>query len=70
MLVNRELTKLQKEFHNLRIKRVDILAHPGIALKAGVRMIPTLDAEGARLSGFLLSSAEIRNFVMRFVSAG
>ncbi len=68
MLVNRELIKLQKEFHNLRIKRIDILAHPGIALKAGMKMIPTLDAEGARLSGFLLSSDEIRAFVTRFVS--
>lgn len=63
MLVGRELTKLQKEFSHLQIEKVDILAQPGRALKAGVKMIPTLKAGNKKLSGVFLSSAQIREFV-------
>jgi hypothetical protein len=69
MLVGRELTKLQEEFPDLQIEKVDILSHPGRALKAGVKMIPTLHAGSATLSGVFLSSSQIRKFVNTFLTA-
>ena len=68
MLVSRVLTKLQKEFPALSIEKIDILAHPAQALQAGVRMIPTLDAQGERLSGVWLGEGEIRDFVRAALS--
>jgi hypothetical protein len=66
MIVGRELTKLQKEFPQLHINKIDVLAHPKQAFKAGIKMIPTLRAGKETLSGFLLSSSQIREFVLRF----
>jgi len=63
MLVDRELTKLDKEFPQLSIEKVDILTSPGRALKAGVKMIPTLQAGEKKLSGLFLGSGQIREFV-------
>ena len=63
MLVGRELTKLGREFPQLKIEKVDILTNPGQALKQGVKMIPTLQAGERRLSGVFLSKDEIRDFV-------
>jgi hypothetical protein len=65
MLVSRELTKLQQEFPELEIEKVDILAEPGRTLKDGVKMIPTLKAGDRLLSGIFLSSAKIRNFIQQ-----
>jgi hypothetical protein len=67
MIVGRELTRLQQEFPGLVIDKVDILTSPGKALKAGVRMIPTLQAGEQRLSGVFLSNSEIREFVTSVV---
>ncbi len=63
MLVGRELTKLEKEFPQLEIEKVDILTSPARSLKDGVRMIPTLKAGNRVLSGIFLSAPEIRNFI-------
>jgi hypothetical protein len=63
MIVGRELAKLEKEFPQLLIKKIDILTHPVQAMQEGVKMIPTLIAGEKRLSGFLLSSQELRSFV-------
>lgn len=63
MLVGRELTKLQKEFPELQIEKVDILTNPGRTFKDGVRMIPTLKAGDRTLTGIYLSSAQVREFV-------
>ena len=63
MLVSRELTKLQQEFPELQVEKVDILTNPGRTLKEGVRMIPTLKAGDRQLSGIYLSSAKVREFV-------
>lgn len=63
MIVGRELTRLQQEFPELRIEKVDILTSPGRALKDGVRMIPTLMTGDRKLSGIFLNSAAIREFV-------
>jgi hypothetical protein len=63
MLVGRELTKLQKEFPDLIIEKIDILASPGKALQAGIKMIPTLQTGNDKLSGIFLGRDDIRNFV-------
>jgi hypothetical protein len=65
MLVGRELTKLQQEFPELEIEKVDILTHPGRTFKDGVRMIPTLKAGDRVLTGIFLSPSEIRDFVKK-----
>jgi len=63
MLVGRELTKLQKEFPELQIEKVEILTSPGRTFKDGVRMIPTLKVGDRTLTGVYLSSAQVRGFV-------
>ena len=70
MMVGRELTKLQQEFPELGIEKVDILTSPGRAFKDGVRMIPTLKTGDGKLSGIFLSSAEIREFVTALLEKG
>ncbi|MCI5220289.1 MAG: hypothetical protein D3914_14140 [Candidatus Electrothrix sp. LOE2] len=57
------LTDLRQEFPNLKVESVDILTHPGQALRQRIRMIPTLQAGDQRLSGFLLGRAAVRAFV-------
>ncbi|RUM37895.1 MAG: hypothetical protein DSY70_08965 [Desulfobulbus sp.] len=64
MIVGRELTKLQKEFPELEITKVDIMAQPLKSLKQGITMIPTLTTGQETLSGFMLSSSRIRDFVL------
>ncbi len=63
MIVSRVLDQQAKEFPQLEIERIDILASPMRALKAGVRIIPTLMAGDRKLSGFLLSAEQIRKFI-------
>ncbi len=63
MLVGRELTKLEKEFPQLSIERVDIVTNATRALKEGVRMIPDLRFKDKNLTGVFLSPAKIREFV-------
>lgn len=63
MLVGRELIKLQLEFPELQIEKVDILTNPGRTLKDGMKMIPTLKAGAKTLSGIFLRPAQIREFV-------
>ena len=63
MLVGRELNKLYREFPQLQVEKIDVLLHPGQALAAGVRMIPTLKSGDRVLTGILLSPADIRKFL-------
>ncbi|MCI5221260.1 MAG: hypothetical protein D3924_00905 [Candidatus Electrothrix sp. AR4] len=67
MLVRRELTKLEGEFPELRIEKVDILTNPSRALRQRVKMIPTLRFGDSKLSGIFLSSSKIRQFVRQAV---
>jgi hypothetical protein len=63
MLVGRALTKLEEEFPELSIEKVDILSQPFRMLKDGIRMIPTLKAGDRTLSGIYVSSTQVREFV-------
>jgi hypothetical protein len=69
MLAGRELTKLQQEFPQLQIEKIDILSNPGRSLKDGVKMIPTVKAGDKTLSGIFLSSAQIRKFITDFLAS-
>ena len=63
MIVDRELTKLQKENPNLEITKIDIVTNPLLTWKNGIRMFPALKYGDKVLSGFLLSGEEIRKFI-------
>lgn len=63
MLVDRALTKLQRKYPDLDIERVDIVTNPKRAWNDGVRMIPALKAGDNILTGLLLSSERVREFV-------
>jgi len=64
MLVGRELNKLQQEFPELSIEKVDMLSQPFRMLKDGIRMIPTLKAGERTLSGIYVSSTQVKEFVI------
>ena len=65
MMAGRVLRKLRDELQDFEIKEVDILTHPLVSLKNGVRMIPTLELDDRRLSGILLGEQEIRDFLQK-----
>lgn len=64
-MVNRVLQKLCREIDDLEVERVDVVHHPRRALRAGVRMIPTLKIGDRLLSGLLPGEGEIREFIAR-----
>lgn len=63
MIVSRALNRLQQELNDFQIEEVDILRHPMTALKEGIKMIPTLQLDGQKLSGVFLSEEQIRGFL-------
>lgn len=63
MMVGRELKKLQQEYQNLEIKEIEVTTNPRLTLRHGVRMIPTLKAADGKLSGFILTSSKVREFI-------
>jgi len=65
MMAGRVLRNLRDELQDFEIKEIDIVSHPLVSLKNGVRMIPTLELDGRRLSGILLGEQEIRDFLQK-----
>ena len=63
MLVDRELTKLQKENPDLKVIKIDVITNPLAAWKNGIRMIPALKDGHRILSGIFLGGKEIRRFI-------
>ena len=63
MMVDRELTKLQKQDPDLEVIKIDVVTHPLTAWKEGVRMFPALKFGDKILSGVFLSGKEIRKFI-------
>lgn len=62
-MVDRELTKLEKENPGLEITKIDVVTHPFVTLKNGIRMFPALKHGNKILSGIFLSGKEIRQFI-------
>jgi glutaredoxin len=57
------LDEITTEHPDLQVEQVDILASPLRALRAGVHMIPTLDAGSARLSMIMPTRGKVQTFL-------
>lgn len=51
----------------MQIEEVDILTSPGLALHAGIRMIPAIRVGDKTLSSIYLSRKKIDEFVTSFI---
>jgi glutaredoxin len=63
LLVGRTLQKLQLEFPELAVEKIEVTARPAESLRNGIRMIPTLTAGDNKLSGLFLTPTAVRKFV-------
>lgn len=63
MMVDRELTQLQKENSDLEIIKTDVVTNPLQVWENGIRMIPALKHGDKILSGIFLSKKEIKTFI-------
>jgi predicted DsbA family dithiol-disulfide isomerase len=63
LLVGRALQKLQEEYPDLAVEKVEVTTHPAESLRQGIRIIPALTAGGRKLSGLILTPAAVREFV-------
>lgn len=62
-LAGRALQKLRAEFPELTIETVEVTREPLRAWQAGVRMLPTVTCNGKSLSGIILTTAALRDFL-------
>jgi glutaredoxin len=62
-LATRALKKLQQEFPELTIETVEVTKEPLRAWQAGVRMLPTVTRHEKTLSGVILTTAALRDFL-------
>lgn len=65
MLVKRELTRLRQEHPELEVEELDVVLNPLQAWRSGIRMIPALKAGDDILTGVLLRTEQVRQFVAR-----
>jgi hypothetical protein len=62
-LAGHALKKLQKEFPELTIETVEVTREPLRAWQDGVRLVPAVRYQGKTLSGLLLNTATLRDFI-------
>lgn len=62
-LAGRALRQLRHEFPDLTIETVEVTRYPLRAWQDGVRMLPTVTYQGKTLSGLILSTAALRDFL-------
>lgn len=62
-LAGRALKKLRGEFPELTIATVEVSREPLRAWHEGVRMLPTVTCQGKTLSGVILTTATLRDFL-------
>jgi len=62
-LAGRALKKLRREFPELTIETVEVAQEPIRAWQNGVRMLPAITYNGKTLSGVILSTAALREFL-------
>ncbi|MBU0908978.1 MAG: hypothetical protein KKA54_08025 [Proteobacteria bacterium] len=65
LLVGRTLQKLQQEYPNLVVEKVEVTTRPVESLRNGIRIIPALAADGRKLAGFILTPTAVRKFVAK-----
>jgi len=63
MVVDRALARLEEEFPDLELIKIDVVTHPLAAWRNNIRMIPALKAGSRTIAGVFLSGKEIRRFV-------
>lgn len=64
-MVSRVLTKLQEEFPDLVVNKVDVITQPLVSLRHGIKMIPTLISGDKKLTGIILTENQIREFIQQ-----
>lgn len=57
------LRELVNDHPEYELQTVDILTNPGDSWRAGVRMIPTVEAGGKKISGIILDKNKISTFL-------
>jgi predicted DsbA family dithiol-disulfide isomerase len=62
-LAGRALQKLRGEFPELIFETVEVTRDPLRAWQAGVRMLPTVTYQGKTISGVILTTAALRDFL-------
>jgi len=62
-LAGRALLKLRGEFPDLTIETVEVSQEPLRAWRAGVRMLPAITCNGRTISGIILTTTALRNFL-------
>ena len=62
-LAGRALRQLRREFPELTIETVEVSRNPLRAWRDGVRMVPAVICNGKILSGVILTSATLRDFL-------
>lgn len=62
-MAGRALEKLRSEFPQLTIETVEVTREPLRAWQAGVRMLPAVTCNGKTISGLILTSATLRDFL-------
>ena len=68
-MAKKALDELLQNRDDIDLEEIEILANPLLALKDGVKFIPTLKIGQERLSGILLSSDTIRTFLEKAVAS-
>ncbi|MBT70425.1 MAG: hypothetical protein CMQ15_00050 [Gammaproteobacteria bacterium] len=63
-MARRELKKLKEEFPDLEIEPIEVLTKRGKKKEDGVRQFPALVHADKSLSGFILTRAAIRSFLV------
>ena len=63
MMVDRELTRLQKENPDLEVTKIDVVTNPLKTWNDNIRMFPALKAGEAIISGVFLGREEIEKFI-------
>ncbi len=64
-MARKALDELIKDRKDVEIENVEIITNPLRALKDGIKIIPTLTICDEKLSGILLSSSKIEQFLKR-----
>lgn len=65
LMVGRTLRKLQNNYPDLEVEKIEITTSPLESFRQGVRMIPTLSAGNQRLTGIYLTQDTIRDFLKK-----
>ncbi len=63
------LREIIAENDHFTLETVDVLMHPLLARKKGIRMIPTIMVDNEKLSGFLLKRDKIEDFLAQQMAA-